>query len=211
MIMFFKGLWRRLAARVLDSQDWKETTLAKRMAIVLVLLLMSAAGFAQKFTAGNVFLGYSYNRASTGWSNTGGLNGWELSVERKVAPHFAFLADLGTQYGTLQLPQARITGGSGTYDSQTRVETLMAGPRASFSIGKLRPFAHALVGLGHLHEDALDYAYGESCVADAIGGGADYRLMPLVSLRAQGDWLQTRFHGGRQEDVRISTGVVVHF
>jgi len=185
--------------------------LAKRMAMVLALLMMSAAAFAQTRTAGNVFLGYSLNRASTGWSDKGNLNGWELSLERKVAPHFAIVGDVGTQYGTLQMPQARITGGSGTYDSQTRVETAMFGPRASFSYGKLRPFATALVGIGHLHEDALDYAYGETCVADALGGGADYRLIPLVSWRVQADWLQTRFHGGRQEDMRFSTGVVVHF
>jgi hypothetical protein len=87
----------------------------------------------------------------------------------------------------------------------------MFGPRVSATFGRLRPFATALVGVGHLHEDSLDYAYGESCVADAVGGGVDYKVTPLLSWRVQADLLQTRFHGGRQEDARVSTGLVVNF
>ena len=185
--------------------------MAKRIAIVLALLLMSAAGFAQTPSAGNVFIGYSFNHAGTGWSNTGNLNGWEVSAERRFTPNFAFVGDLSTQYGTLQMPVIHIFGGTGTTPSTTRVESLMFGPRVSVTVGRIRPFATALVGVGHLHEDALDYAYGETCVADAIGGGVDYKLIPLLSWRVQGDWLQTRFHGGRQEDARISTGLVVNF
>ena len=185
----------------------------KRIAIVLALLMMSAAGFAQTPAMGNIFLGYSFNRASsgTGWTNTGNLNGWELSVERKVAPFLGFVGDVGTQYGTLQLSAMRVTGGAGTYDSQTRVASIMFGPRFSVSVGKFRPFATALVGVGHLHEDSVDYAYGETCVADAVGGGVDYHVYSLMSWRVQGDLLQTRFHGSRQEDIRISTGIVVNF
>ena len=185
--------------------------MAKRIAMVLALLWMSAAGFAQTPSAGNVFIGYSFNRAGTGWSNTGNLNGWELSAERRFTPNFAFVGDLSTHYGTLQMPDIHIFGGAGTTPSTTRVEALMFGPRISVTVGRIRPFATALVGVGHLHEDALDYAYGETCVADAIGGGVDYRLIPLLSWRLQGDWLQTRFHGGRQDDARISTGLVVNF
>jgi hypothetical protein len=197
--------------RIMGSEDLEETTLVKRIAIVLALWMMSAAGFAQTRSAGNVFLGYSFNRASTGWSNTGNLNGWELSAERKVAPILGFVLDVGTQYGTLKIPAARITNGPGNYDLTTRVESLMFGPRVSVSVGKFRPFATALIGAGHLHEDALDHAYGETSVADAIGGGVDYKIIPMASWRVQGDLLQTRFHGGRQEDMRISTGLVVNF
>jgi len=189
--------------------------LPRRIAVLMALMLMCAAGFAQTPSSGNLFFGYSFNRASEGWSNTGNLNGWEASVEGKLAPFAGIVLDVGTQYGDLKLPTQRLTATPGSVSVSTRVETFMFGPRVSFSKGKLRPFAQVLIGLGHLHEDtwapAPEYNYGESNFADAIGGGIDYRLIPRISWRVQGDLLQTRFHGGRQDDVRISTGLVLKF
>jgi hypothetical protein len=185
--------------------------LAKRFAIVLALMMMSAAAFAQVPTAGNVFLGYSFNRASTGWSNTGNLNGWDASVEGKIAPFAGIVAEVGTQYGTLPLQAVHVFGGSGTIDSTTRVESYLFGPRLSVSVGKFRPFAQALIGVGHLHESAIEFHYGESSFTDAIGGGVDYHLLPKLAWRVQGDVLQTRFHSGLQNDARISTGLVLKF
>jgi len=172
---------------------------------------MSAAGFAQVPTAGNLFLGYTLNRASTGYSNTGNLNGWELSAEGKVAPFAGVVAELSTQYGGLPILPIHQFGGIGPGNSTTRVETLMFGPRFSVAVGKLRPFAEALVGAAHLHEDALEYAYGESGTADELGGGFDYRLKPMLSWRVQADLLQTRFHQSLQNDVKVATGLVVNF
>jgi hypothetical protein len=202
---------RATAPAILGFEDYKETTLAKRIAIVLALLMVSAAGFAQVPTAGNVFLGYTLNRASSGYSNTGNLNGWELSAEGKVAPFAGVVAELSTQYGGLQLLPVHQFGGSGTGNATTRVDSLMFGPRFSVAVGKIRPFAEALVGVAHLHEDALEYAYGESGAADELGGGFDYRVMPALSWRVQADLLQTRFHQGLQNDVKVATGVVVNF
>jgi len=196
---------------VTGFEDLKEATLPRRIALVLALTLISAAGFAQTPTSGNVFVGYSFNRASEGWSNTGNLNGWEASVEGKLAPFAGIVADVGTQYGTLQLSTQNLTGTPGSVPSTTRVESFMFGPRVSVSKGKLRPFAQALIGLGHLHEDTSEFHYGQSSFADAIGGGIDYRLLPMFSWRVQGDVLQTRFHGGRQDGIRISTGLVFKF
>jgi hypothetical protein len=200
---------------VTGFEDLKETTLPRRIALVLALTFLSIAGFAQTPTSGNVFVGYSFNRASEGWSNTGNLNGWEVSAEGKLAPFAGIVADVGTQYGTLHLSTRDLTGTPGSVSAATRVETFMFGPRISVSKGKLRPFAQALIGLGHLHEDTWaptpEYNYGQSSLADAIGGGIDYRLMPMFSWRVQGDLLQTRFHGSRQDDIRMSTGLVFKF
>ena len=183
----------------------------KRIAIFVALVMMSAAGFAQLPTSGDAFIGYTFNSANSGWSNTGNLNGWELSLEGNFAPHFGLVGDVGTQYGTLQMPKTHIFGGSGTVDVTTRVVSYMFGPRVSMTAGRFSPFAQAMVGLGHLHEDSLEYVFAESCVADAVGGGVDYRIVRAISWRVQGDLMQTRFHGSRQEDTRISSGVVFKF
>ena len=179
----------------------------KRIAVVFALLVMSAAGFAQIPTAGNVFFGYSWYRGNTGASNTGNLNGWEGSVEGRVVPHIGMVADVSAQYGTLQVP---VTGFFDV-DSSTRVASYLFGPRVSFSTGKFRPFAHLLIGASHLNETSDFFSYSETDFADAIGGGIDYHLIPRVSWRVQLDDLQTRFHGGRQDVARFSTGLAVRF
>ncbi len=185
----------------------------KRIAIVFALMLVTTAGFAQVPSFGNVFVGYSYNRADTGLDNRGNLNGWEGSLEGKFLPFVGMVADVSAQYGTLTAPIGITSGGiqGGRFDAKTRVQSYLFGPRVSFSVGKIRPFAHVLIGASHLHESNDFTSNSETSFADAIGGGIDYHLIPRVSWRLQGDALQTRFHGARQDDARISTGLVVKF
>lgn len=157
--------------------------------IVIALLLLGGAGFAQVPTSGNVFIGYSYNRAN--FSGGGlNLNGWNGALEGKVAPFLGVVADISGQYG-----------------SGVSQHNVLFGPRVSTSIGRIRPFAHVLVGVSHVSGGGdSDTSFG-----DAIGGGVDYKLIKLIAWRFQGDLLQTRFFHDTQNDFRFSTGVVVHF
>jgi hypothetical protein len=182
----------------------EESVLHKRIAIVFGLLMMTAAGFAQVPTSGNVFLGYSFNRADTGLSDRVNLNGWEGSVEGKVVPHVGIVADFGGQYGKLTIPSQGV-------DERDRIQSYLFGPRVSFSVGKIRPFAHVLIGAAQFHATAGGFSNSETDFADAIGGGIDYHLIPRVSWRVQADALQTHFFGERQNDGRFSTGLVVKF
>ena len=76
---------------------------------------------------------------------------------------------------------------------------------------QVRPFAQALVGAAHMSESASFLSSSDTSFAYALGGGIDYHLIPLISWRVQGDLLQTRFFSNTQNNVRISTGIVVHF
>ena len=51
----------------------------------------------------------------------------------------------------------------------------------------------------------------DTSFADAFGGGFDYRLFRPLAWRLQGDYVQTRFFGETQNNVRISTGIVFRF
>jgi hypothetical protein len=83
------------------------------------------------------------------------------------------------------------------------------GPRVSVSVGKLTPFAHALFGAGHESLNAVSAS--DTSFATALGGGADYKQIPAVGWRFQGDFVQTRFFSNTQNDFRFSTGIVLHF
>lgn len=187
----------------------------------MALLLTAAAGFAQLPSRGNVFVGYSMNRADAGWGTQDNLNGWELSAEGKVAPFVSMVFDLGATYGTLQIPNSVLYGTPGTTPADSRVVTYMFGPRASITVGRFRPFAHVLVGGAHLHQNVSkypsSYIYGETALANAFGGGLDYRILPRIATRVQVDSLQTRFHNdypenaGTKNNIRVSAGMVFNF
>jgi hypothetical protein len=161
----------------------------KFLGMFFALLLLSTAGFAQVPTSGNVFLGYSYDRANFSGGGVN-LNGWNGALEGKVAPFFGIVADISGQYG-----------------SGISQHNVLFGPRVSTSLGRIRPFAHLLIGVSHISGGGdSDTSFG-----DAIGGGIDYKLIKIIGWRFQGDLLQTRFFDDTQNDFRFSTGVVVHF
>ena len=185
------------------------------LAILIATLAFTAFANAQVPPSGNIFVGYSYFHNDTTATNGVGLNGWNGSLEGKIFPFVGIVADLGGYYGTQQFPVA-IPVCTGTIGSpctvnnnfNTKTYTALFGPRVSFSVGKLRPFAHVLVGAGHTSGTP---GGSDTSLSDAIGGGIDYHLVPLIAWRVQGDALQTRFFSSTQNNFRLSTGIVFHF
>jgi hypothetical protein len=168
---------------------WRNICMLKFIGTAIALLILSTVGFAQVPTSGNVFIGYSYNRANFAGDSVN-LSGWTGALEGKVAPFLGIVADL-----------------SGEYGSGVSQHNVLFGPRVSTSIGRIRPFAHLLIGVSHISGGGdSDTSFG-----DAIGGGIDYKLIKVIGWRFQGDLLQTRFFGDTQNDFRFSTGVVFHF
>lgn len=188
-------------------------------AAIVAVLGLGVLASAQVPTAGNIFLGYSYFNADTNGSNRTNLNGWNGSLEGKIFPFVGIVADIGQYYGKEDF-DAACTGAAAPlppgpllciYDSRTL--TAMFGPRVSFSVGKLRPFANVLVGAGHWN-GTLSGGGGSSSdtsLADAFGGGIDYHLIPLIAWRVEADEVQTRFFHATQNNFRLSTGIVFHF
>jgi hypothetical protein len=137
-------------------------------------------------------------------------------VEGKVLPFIGLVADFSGHYGSVPLAvnpacTAVIGGACLGLSASTNIHSFLFGPRISVSMGKVRPFAHALIGASHMSESASLLSSSDTSFAYALGGGIDYRLIPLISWRVQGDLLQTRFFSNTQNNVRISTGIAVHF
>jgi hypothetical protein len=168
----------------------RRNIVCKWAAIWLTILVLVGGAAAQIPTKGDVFFGYSYNHADFNSAGSLNLNGWEGSLTGKVAPWVGIVADISGQYG-----------------SGSSLHNVIFGPRVSFSVGKWTPFVHALIGASHLSGGGAS----DTSFSDALGGGLDYRLIPLVGWRFQLDALQTRFFSARQNDVRFSSGIVLHF
>ena len=178
--------------------------------IGLSVFAFASLAAAQVPTSGNVFFGYSYYNTDLSRIDRANLNGWEGSLEGKVLPWVGIVADLSGHYGSQNFPGfcEAIPGPCPAVNLKVSEYNALFGPRVSFSVGKIRPFAEALIGVGHVDASS---AGTHTSFATGIGGGVDYRLMRLVAWRVQGDYVTTRFFGTTQNNVRISTGIVLHF
>lgn len=163
----------------------------KFFSFVLFLLLFATAASAQIPTKGNVFFGYSYNRASIVSNDARNLNGWDAQLEGKFAPWIGLVGDI-----------------QGTYGNSVSEHNILFGPRVSVQVENIRPFAHLLIGAGHI---GVNHGPSDTSFANALGGGADLKLVGPFAARAQLDWIHTRFFSHGQNDTRISLGLVVNF
>ncbi len=193
-----------------------------RISILLLLSLLPATVAQAQLPGGNVYIGYSYFNLNPTFSpdNHRNFNGWDGALEVKMLPFISGVAEVSGNYGTTRVPTICPVPPSPpplvcqTQSVNTRVHTFLFGPRASFSVSKFRPFAEALIGAGHAGVAAAasgGSGPSDTSFATALGGGIDYKLIPAVAWRFQGDYLRTDFFNTRQNNFRLTTGLVLRF
>src|SRR5579864_995414 len=124
-------------------------------AALLVVAVLGGIAFAQIPTAGNVYFGYSYFNTNIANVSRASLNGWEASVEGRVLPFIGIVGDFGSVYGSQDFTSLVACPGvacpvANTVSAHVTVTNILFGPRVSVSVGKIRPFAEALFGAGHV-------------------------------------------------------------
>ncbi len=191
---------------------------SRRIARLIQVIACAVAGFifssaagAQVPTSGNVFFGYSYYNTDLSSIDRANTNGWEASLEGKVVPFLGFVADFDSHYGSQNFAGAvcGLSCSPVAFNADVTERNFLFGPRVSFSVGRFRPFAEALFGASHV--DVNNGVGSDTSFATALGGGLDYKIIRPVAWRFQGDYVQTRFFGATQNNVRISTGIVFRF
>lgn len=191
-----------------------EVIMRKAGLIAFALLLFSVLANGQVPNSGNVFFGYSYYNTDLSSIDRASTNGFEASFEGKALPFLGFVADFDSHYGSQNFSPTYCPPGSPPclpvlVNANVSERNFLFGPRVSFSVGKFRPFAEGLFGGAHVNVNSgvgSDYSF-----ATALGGGLDYKIIRPVAWRFQGDYVQTRFFGATQNNVRVSTGIVFRF
>jgi hypothetical protein len=176
--------------------------------ILLALFLPAGLSSAQIPTSGNVFFGYSYYNADLSSLGRSSFNGWNGSLEGRVFPFVGLVADISGNYGSEDLPILCPQPICPPVSVSAHEQNFLFGPRVSASAGKFRPFAEALFGAGHV---SVNGGGSDTSFATAIGGGLDYKIIRPIAWRFEGDYVQTRFFGTTQNNVRLSTGIVLRF
>ena len=183
--------------------------------LALTLFLLAGLAAAQIPTSGNIFVGYSY--VNTDWSgiNSGlsrpNLNGWAASLEGKLFPHIGIGADFASHYGSQSFTQTIPGGPTFRVNVTGHQWELLFGPRLSIPVGNLTPFGEVMIGLAHINHGGTFAGPTNTSFATAVGGGVDYRLIKILALRLQVDYLHTRFYSTTQNDLRLSPGLVLRF
>ena len=183
--------------------------------LTLILFAFAPALHAQAILPkANVFLGYSYNHFNVGQgfavpSASSNINGYEFTGEGQVLPFLGIVGDISSYYGNATGPGPLCPGPvcPGGVSYTVRQQNYLFGPRVSLSVGRLTPFAQALVGIGHTSSGLAS----NTSFATAFGGGADWKLRGPLAWRVQADYLRTQFFSSHQNNVRLSSGIVFRF
>ena len=190
----------------------------KTACIGVALFLFAGLANAQ-IPFGNVFLGFSYERTnSTAFGpnlvrttlSSPNLHGWEASFEGKVLPFVGIVGDVSGHYGTQSFTEPT-PNGLQTINVTGHEQEYLVGPRLSIPVSKFTPFIEVMVGAAHIHTGGTLPGPSNTSFATAVGGGLDYRLFGPVALRAEGDYLRTKFFSSTQNNLRLSAGVAFHF
>lgn len=208
---------------------------------VCLLLVASGYTFAQGSSAdhkaGEVFIGYSNGQIDTGLGDIDddiGLelddretfHGFNVSGVYNVSRYFGLKGDVsGTYSNKHYLFTVPTTGGSGSiaFETKSSLYNFLGGVQVKDNsrTGRLKPFAHALVGGAHsrVKISGLGCSVGIDCTgleggsetnfAGAFGGGLDLRVSRRVQLRLiQVDYNPIWFDGGVQNNIRFGFGFV---
>jgi len=164
--------------------------------LLALVLFFSVAAAAQQTPKVEVFAGYSHFLADLN-DTSFNLNGFHVSAAENVNSWLGGVLDFSTHFG-------RRAG----YNVNT--QTIMYGPRVAYRKSKvLTPSAHALFGAIRGSAEFDGISKPNTRFVFAAGGEVDVRISDRVAFRVvQADYLVTHFLGLRQDNIRLSTGLV---
>jgi hypothetical protein len=166
-----------------------------------------------------------------------GLLGWNGAATVDINRWFGFTTDFSGNYSNSSTSITQtyaIACGTNCATTETikhiasqpRIHSFLFGPQFSYSSGKLRPFAHYLIGgsrksITQQEVITLTSSTGaiiipafplllssssENLFAMAFGGGVDYPIRKKLACRFAADYLTNQ--GTNQNHVRATTGLV---
>lgn len=190
--------------------------------IFIFCLLVASVSATQAQTTGELskndfFAGYSYNSADINTltinPNRTGQNGVNLAYTRYFNKNVGVTADISAHFS-----RRTQTLNGGEFKSKRDQYYALGGIQFKApNKTRVTPFARALVGgsffrgftsnitpAGNVYtfDDATSFAF-------AVGGGLDVRVNKRIKVRLiQADYVPTFFGSGRQDNFRLSFGIV---
>jgi opacity protein-like surface antigen len=184
--------------------------------IVSTAHLTSAQSNSDEHPKVEVFAGYSQNRIKVQTVDENNLptiervrfDGFNAEVTGMLNKLLGITGDISGHYRSDTL-----TGLGGSQKVKSQLYNFLAGPEVKArNESRVTPFVHALFGVAHARDSVngtLNATDSRTAFAMALGGGVDVAVSKRVSLRLfQADYNPTYFGDGRQDNIRLSFGVV---
>jgi len=99
-------------------------------------------------------------------------------------------------------------GSSNLNNESSKLLLYTGGPRFAWRRHGLHPWAHVLAGGMHVFPQT---GLGQGGFAVQLGGGADWPLTPIVSLRVESDYVRSQLFSSGQNSFQFGTGLVFRF
>ena len=200
----------------------------KLAAVMVILLAVGLRAQGQETPKAEIFAGYSFVSAQFPFSTDpaagetrGSMNGWNLSAAVNANRWFSVVADFGGYYNspmqsTLFKPANCVlcTGGVGA--TVHNIYTFTGGPQISMREDNVTVFGHILFGGAHTRAELVSNVTPSASIsatsfAVILGGGVDIGFSRRFALRIQPDYFTTSILDRRQNNVRVSAGIVFRF
>ncbi len=187
------------------------------------------------YNKGEFFVGFSHGQVDTGIDSGDsvnsflrdrvGFNGFETSGVYNVNRYVGIKGDVSGVYNSTRFTFP-VGAQSVTVDTKNSLYNFLGGLQIkdNASDGRVKPFAHALIGAGHGRTkvnnltctstptfdcgDVTDVS--DTGLAGAFGGGIDVRINDRVDFRAiQVDYNPIKFENSTDHNLRFSIGFVI--
>jgi len=172
---------------------------------------------AEEYRKNEFFAGYSFHSADINTLTINpartGQNGVNLEYARNINRHVGLVVDASAHF---KRAAQQLNGGP--FESKRDQYYLMGGIQFRPSTkGRVQPFVHALVGASLFRGFTSNrtpagnvFTFDDaSSLAMAFGGGLDLSVSKRVAIRIiQADYIPTFFGSGRQNNIRLSFGIV---
>ena len=182
-----------------------------------------------EYNKNEFFVGYSNQQVDFG--DRVNFNGFEASYTRNVSRYFGIKGDVSGAYRNRDFNISELPGTTGAFtfraESKSSIYNFLGGVQVkdNASTARLKPFAHALVGVAVNRQknrlsctsgncpsfivNSSTNAFTESGLAGAFGGGLDIKINNRIDLRAiQADYNPTRIDGRTANSFRFGIGLV---
>jgi hypothetical protein len=171
----------------------------KAASLLALVLFFSVAAVAQQPPKVEVFGGYSHLLADLNGTSFN-LDGVHGSAAENLNSWLGGVLDFTTHFGTRA-------------GRNVNTQSIMYGPRFSYrKIRMVTPSAHALFGAVRGSAGFDGISKPDTHFGMAVGGEIDVRINDRVAFRViQADYMMTRFLNLRQDNIRVSTGLVFRF
>ncbi len=181
--------------------------------LLILFSLLAGAASAQNLSAGNVFAGYSFARATLAFGQNANLNGWNISAEKKYLPFLGIVVDASGHYGPANISAVACNGASSTcyVSGNVQESTFQLGVRGSYSTGRIRPFAEFLLGAALVNQSAQGFSNSSTGLIATLETGIDVQLTRHFAWRTDAGLIQTGSFPNGQNSLRASSGLAYFF